>query len=37
LRDQELTGTFSSNDVASFVAVLAGIRTAMIEVGTRLT
>jgi transmembrane sensor len=25
LRDQELTGTFSSNDVASFVAVLAGI------------
>jgi len=25
LREQELTGTFSSNDVASFVAVLAGI------------
>ncbi len=25
LRGQELTGTFSSNDVASFVAVLAGI------------
>ena len=25
LREQEVTGTFRSNDVASFIAVLAGI------------